>query len=100
MRCSRTTIIKSDIAWLDLKNPKFDVIFAPYETYLDDLLGVKTSYGASVMIRNEAESKKLDVFQKYVPDLQEALPLVERRLAFEARQAITDGSHGLALSRG
>ena len=25
----------SDIAWLGLQNPKFDVIFAPYETYLD-----------------------------------------------------------------
>ena len=34
----------SDLAWLDLKDPKFDVIFAPYETYLDDLLAVKTSY--------------------------------------------------------
>ena len=65
----------SDIAWLDLKNPKFDIIFAPYETYLDDLLGVKTSYGASVMIRNDTESKKLEVFQKYVPQLQESLPL-------------------------
>ena len=54
------------------------MIFAPYETYLDDLLGVKTSYGASVMIRNEAESKKLAVFQKYVPELQEALPLAQR----------------------
>jgi hypothetical protein len=65
----------SDIAWLNLQNPKVDIIFAPYETYLDSLLGVKTSYGASVMIRNEEESKKLAVFQKYVPDLQESLPL-------------------------
>ena len=65
----------SDILWLDLKDPKFDIIFAPYETYLDDLTGVKTSYGASIMIRNDAESKKLAVFQKYVPDLQESLPL-------------------------
>ena len=65
----------SDVQWLDLENPKFDVIFAPYETYLDDFLGVKTSYGASVMIRNDAESKKLSIFQQYVPDLQEALPL-------------------------
>src|SRR4029077_14080086 len=48
--------------------------FAPYEVYLDDLLGVKTSYGAAVVIRNEAESAKLTVFQKYVPDLQDALP--------------------------
>jgi hypothetical protein len=47
----------SDLAWLDLKNPKFDLIFAPYETYLDDLLAVKTSYGASILIRNEEESR-------------------------------------------
>lgn len=66
---------KSDLAWLDLKNPRFDVIFAPYETYLDDLLGVKTSYGAAVMIRNDAESAKLATYMKYVPQIQEALPL-------------------------
>jgi hypothetical protein len=66
---------KSDLAWLELKDPKFDVIFAPYETYLDDLLGVKTSYGASVLVRNEEESRKLAVYQQYVPDIQEALPL-------------------------
>ena len=65
----------SDIAWVSLVNPKFDVIFAPYETYLDDFLGVKTSYGAAVLVRNEEESRKLDVFQKYVPDIQDSLPL-------------------------
>ena len=66
---------KSDIAWLDLKDPKFDVVFAPYEVYLDGLLGVKTSYGASVMIRDDAASKKVEVFQNYVPQLQESLAL-------------------------
>jgi len=65
----------SDLAWLDLKNPKFDIIFAPYETYLDGLLGVKGSYGAAVLVRNERESKKLELFQKYVPEIQDALPL-------------------------
>jgi hypothetical protein len=66
---------ESDLAWLDLKNPKFDIIFAPYETYLDGLLGVKGSYGAAVMIRNEEQSKKLALFQKYESDIQDALPL-------------------------
>jgi hypothetical protein len=66
---------KSDLAWVDLKNPKFDIIFAPYENYEDDLLGVKTTYGAAVMIRNQAESRKLDTFQKYIPDIQDSLPL-------------------------
>ncbi|HWF13327.1 MAG TPA: hypothetical protein VG272_06300 [Candidatus Acidoferrales bacterium] len=66
---------ESDIAWVSLVNPKFDIIFAPYETYLDDLLGVKTSYGAAILVRNETESRKLEVFQKYVPDIQDSLPL-------------------------
>jgi hypothetical protein len=65
----------SDVAWVELKNPKVDVIFAPYETYLDDLLGVKTSYGAAVMIRNEKESRNLELYQQWVPEIQEALPL-------------------------
>jgi len=66
---------QSDLAWLDLKDPKFDVIFAPYETYLDDLLGVKTSFGGAVLIRNEEESRKLGVYQKYVSDIEDALPV-------------------------
>jgi len=65
----------SDLAWVDLKSPKIDVIFAPYETYLDDLLGVKTSYGAAVMIRNEPESRNLELYERWVPEIQEALPL-------------------------
>ncbi|HXM23544.1 MAG TPA: hypothetical protein VN948_19970 [Terriglobales bacterium] len=66
---------KSNLAWLDLKNPKFDVIFAPDETYDDGLLGMKATYGAAVMIRNREESRKLEMFQKYVADIQDALPL-------------------------
>jgi len=65
----------ADSAWLDLAAPKFDLIFAPYETYLDHVLGVKGSYGASVLIRNETESRKLELFQKYVAQIQDALPL-------------------------
>jgi hypothetical protein len=71
---------QSDLVWLDLVNPKFDIIFAPYETYLDDLLGVKTSYGGAVLVRNEPESKKLELYQKYVPEIQEALPLAKEDL--------------------
>lgn len=65
----------SDLKWMDLEDPKIDLIYAPYETYLDGVLGVKTSYGASILIRNQAESQKLAVFQKYVADIQDALPL-------------------------
>jgi len=78
---------KSDLAWLDLENPKFDIIFAPYETYLDDVLGVKTSYGAALMIRNEEESARLATFMKYVPEIQDALPLaVEDRPSMQGHK--------------
>lgn len=65
----------SHVAWLDLKDPKIDLILAPDETYLDDLLAVKTTYGASILIRNDAESMKLAIYQKYVPQIQDSLPL-------------------------
>jgi len=65
----------SDLAWLQLKNPRIDVIFAPYETYMDELLGVKGSYGAAVLVRNERDSKKLELFARYVPEIQDSLPL-------------------------
>ena len=49
----------SDLAWLDLEDPAVDLILAPYETYLDGLLGVKGSYGAAVLLRDKVESEKL-----------------------------------------
>jgi hypothetical protein len=66
---------KSDLAWVDLDNHKFDVIMAPYETYLDDLLGVKTSYGVAVLIRNPVESAKLTMYKQYAAQIQDALPI-------------------------
>jgi hypothetical protein len=66
---------KSDIAWMQLKDPKVDLIFAPYETYNDALLGVKATYGASILIRNQAQSAKLETFRKYVADIQDSLPV-------------------------
>jgi len=65
----------SDIAWLDLKNPRVDLIFAPYETYLDNLLGVKTSYGGAILIRNDVESRKLAMYQGQEAAMQQALPV-------------------------
>jgi len=65
----------SDVAWLDLKDPKIDLIFAPYENYIDGVLGVKTSYGGSILIRNEAESRKLKMYQDHEAAMQQALPI-------------------------
>ena len=89
----------SDLAWLDLQNPKVDIIFAPYETYMDDLLGVKASYGAAVMVRNESESKKLELFAKYVPEIQDALPLAAGGPSLQTRSGNAHGSSRCSISR-
>ncbi len=65
----------SDIAWMDLKDPKIDLIFGPYETYLDGVLGVKTSYGGAVLLRNDAESRKLAIYRQQEDAMQQALPV-------------------------
>jgi hypothetical protein len=76
----------SDIAWLNLKNPKIDLIFAPYQTYLDGVLGVKTSYGGSILVRNAAESRKLAIYQQHEAAMQQALPVpAEDRPSKEAQ---------------
>jgi hypothetical protein len=77
----------SDLAWLDLKDPKIDLIFAPYETYLDGVLGVKTSYGAAILIRNDAESKKLAMYQQHEAEMQQALPIAAENKPSKVGQA-------------
>jgi hypothetical protein len=65
----------SDAAWLELKSPKIDLIFAPRDTTLDGILGIKASYGGSILIRNEAESRKLAMYQQHEAAMQQALPI-------------------------
>src|ERR1700674_4708493 len=86
----------SDLAWLELKNPKFDIIFAPYETYMDGLLGVKGSYGAAVMVRNESESKKLELFQICTRNPGRFAP-GSGRSAVETWLGDADGSDGCSV---
>jgi hypothetical protein len=90
----------SDIAWLDLKDPKIDLIFAPYENYIDGVLGVKTSYGGSILIRNEAESRKLKMYQDHEAAMQQALPIGGCGQAVEGGLCDADGGCGCAAAGG
>src|SRR5207237_6756516 len=38
----------------------------------------KATYGAAVLVRNDAESRRMETFKKYVPEIQDALPLPPR----------------------
>ncbi len=66
---------ESDIAWLDMKDNLFDIIIGPIESYEDQLLGIRTSYEAYVLIKDLEWSKRLEKYVAYLPELQENLPV-------------------------
>jgi hypothetical protein len=69
----------SDRLWLTLKQPTIDLILAPCLPNLDPLFGVKTSFGAAILLRNgdgkDEESRQLELLQPYLAQIQQSLPL-------------------------
>ena len=68
----------SDMAWMDLKNNKIEVIIGPYEVYEDELFNYKASYESFVTIRDSAESEKLQKFGSYLKDIENHLPIEDK----------------------
>ena len=65
----------SDVAWLDMKGDRVDIIIGPTETYEDKLYGYKAAHEAYVVVKDTAWSRKLDRFAKLLPSLQRGLPV-------------------------
>ena len=67
----------SDMAWMDLDSD-VEVAIGPYEVYEDALFNYKASFTAFVTVRDKAESEKLAVYAKHLPDMQRNLPIAEK----------------------
>lgn len=65
----------TDVAWIDFERGKFDIVFGPFETYSDGIKGVKAKYEAYVEIVDQQESKNLEIYTKYLQEIEEALPI-------------------------
>jgi len=65
----------ADVAWIDMEGSKFDIVFGPFETYSDGIKGVKAKYEASIEVVDQAESKNLDLYTKYLKEMEENLPI-------------------------
>ena len=65
----------SDLAWMDMKNNKIDLVIGPIETYEDQLFGYKAAYEAYVLIKDLSWSEKLAKFAAFLPQLQAELPV-------------------------
>ena len=65
----------ADVAWIDMEGSKFDIVFGPFETYADGIKGVKAKYEANVEVIDREESKKLEIYTRYLKDMEENLPI-------------------------
>jgi hypothetical protein len=65
----------SDVAWMDMKSNRLDIVIGPIETYEDGLFGYKAAYEAFVLVKDMAWSERLSRFAAFLPDLQRGLPV-------------------------
>ena len=65
---------ESSLAWLDMDDSKMDLVIGPNEVTDDQLLGIKRSYEAYVLLKNLAKTDELMQYVSRIGELQEDLP--------------------------
>jgi hypothetical protein len=65
----------SDLAWMDMKTNPIELVIGPIESYQDALYGYRTAWETFVLIKDMAWSERLARFAKYMPELQQGLPV-------------------------
>ncbi|MBK7229624.1 MAG: peptidase [Ignavibacteriales bacterium] len=73
---------QSDMDWMDVKDNNIEVVIGPYEVYEDEMFNYKASFESFVTIKDPGESKKLEVFAKYLNDIEKNLPLDDKHKNF------------------
>ena len=67
----------SDLAWMDMKENRIDVVIGPIETYEDHLFGYKAAAECYILIKDMDWSARLAKYAKFLPELQRGLPVPE-----------------------
>ena len=73
---------ESDLAWMDMKDSKIDVVIGPIENYDDKLNELKTSYECFILLKDEKRSRDLEKYVSMLPELQKMLPCPEEYKTF------------------
>jgi hypothetical protein len=63
------------MAWMDMKNNPVEVVIGPVENYQDALYGYRSAFETFVLIKDQEWSDRLARFVKYMPELQNGLPV-------------------------
>jgi hypothetical protein len=65
---------QSDKDWMDLDS-RVELTIGPYETYEDELLGLKASFEAFVTVSDPAASEALAKYKTWLPKMEQHLPV-------------------------
>ena len=65
---------ESSLAWLDMDDSKMDLVLGPNEAADDQLLGIKRSYEAFVLLKNQARTEELMKYVSRIEEFQQDLP--------------------------
>jgi len=69
---------ESDMAWMDMKSSNIDFVVGPIENYEDHLFGYKAAHESFILIKDVEWSNKLARFAKFLPKMQQDLPVDEK----------------------
>eukprot|EP01084_Bolivina_argentea_P316955 549488_1 len=64
----------SDINWLNIEASDIDVTIGPYETYEDELLGLKAAFESFICVTDRDGSAAIQLFADKLQDLENNLP--------------------------
>lgn len=73
---------QSDMDWMDMKDHKIEIVIGPYEVYEDGMFNFKAAFESFLTIEDPAESAKLEVFKKYLRDMEIHLPIPDKHKNF------------------
>jgi hypothetical protein len=74
---------QSDMDWMDLQDHNIEIVIGPYEVYEDGLFNYKAAFESFVTIKDPEETKKLEIFENYLNDIENNLPIPDEHKNFE-----------------
>lgn len=70
--------LESDLAWMDMKTNRIDVVIGPIENYEDKLFGYKAAHEAFILLKDMEWTERLAHYATLLPALQRTLPVDEK----------------------
>lgn len=67
--------LKSDMAWMDMKENDIDFVVGPIENYEDALYNYKAAHESFILIKDKTWSEKLAFITSVLPEMQKSLPV-------------------------